>query len=104
MLYGLTGCIAAQNLTFGWTKLAGLEHDVTNFLLVRGEYAWLSAGWSSCSQKIGWDSTHLDADYGVPIDEICEETTPGSGVFTREWSKAKIQMDCNSWTPSIKWK
>ena len=66
LLYGLTGCggPAATNLTFGWTELAELEQDVANFLLVRGAYAWLSAGWSDCSQKIGWSTKHLDADYG----------------------------------------
>ena len=106
MLYGLTGCggSAAKNLTFGWTELAGLEQDVANFLLLRGDFAWLSAGWSSCSQKIGWDSKQLDVDYGVPVDDVCVETAPGSQVFVREWSKARIEMDCNSWTPTVKWK
>ena len=106
LLYGLTGCggPAAKNLTFGWTELAELEQDVANFLLVRGKYAWLSAGWSDCSQKIGWNSKHFDADYGLPVDEVCKETAPGSGVFEREWSKATVQMDCGSWAPTIKWK
>ena len=38
-------------------------------------------------------------DYGEPVDEICKETAPG--VFTREWSKSTIKMDCSTWTPSI---
>eukprot|EP01052_Picozoa_sp_SAG31_P006616 SAG31_NODE_306_length_17979_cov_7.825447_3_plen_672_part_00 len=106
MLYGLTGCNgpAARNLTFGWTDLVDLRADVVNFLLVRGEYAWLSAGWSACSQKIGWNSEYLDADFGVPLDEVCREAAPSSGIFVREWSKATITMDCNRWQPGIKWK
>ena len=64
---------------------------------MRGEYAWLSAGWSDCSQKIGWNSKYLDMDYGVPVDEVGKETAPGSGVFEREWSQAMVQMDCGSW-------
>ena len=27
-----------------------------------------------------------------------------TGVFEREWSKATIQMDCNSYTPKITFK
>ena len=37
---------------------------MANFLLVRGPHAFLSGGWSACSQKIGWNTEHLDADYG----------------------------------------
>ena len=56
----------------------------------------------------------LNADYGVP-EGLCREVPPagpagagaaaggggGSGVFVREWSKAKITMDCGSYTPTI---
>ena len=45
----------------------------------------------------------LHADYGEPSGR-CQETASGSGVFTREWSKATVQMDCNSWTPQTTWK
>ena len=38
----------------------------------------------------------LDADYGAPVDAICAETAPGSGVFAREWSKASVSVDCNT--------
>ena len=101
MLYGITNC-GLQNLTDGWTMLPGLEQDVANFLLLRGPYAYLSAGFSSCSYHIGWNSTLLDADYGEPIDEICQETE--LNVFTRRWSRATISMNCSSWTPTITWK
>ena len=100
MLYGITNC-GLQNLTPGWTMLPGLEQDVANFLLLRGPYAYLSAGFSSCSHNIGWNSTLLDADYGEPIDEICQETE--LNVFTRRWSRATISMNCSSWAPTIEW-
>jgi hypothetical protein len=38
----------------------------------------------------------LTFDYGVPL-EICSETVPGqSGIFTRQWSKANITVNCNT--------
>jgi len=73
--------------------------DIANFLLVRGPYALLGHGWLGCSrtyvvpEQINWD-------YGEPT-ELCKETAPSSGIFTRDWTKATITMDCNTWTPSI---
>jgi len=32
---------------------------------------------------------------------LCKETAANSGIFEREWTKANISMDCNSWTPTI---
>ena len=34
----------------------------------------------------------------------CKETAARSGVFTREWTKASIKMDCTSYTADIKMK
>jgi hypothetical protein len=81
------------------SKLVQPLHDIANFLLVRGKYAYLGHGWLGCSheyevpEQINWD-------YGEPT-ELCKETAKDSGVFSREWTKATIQMDCNSWTPTI---
>ena len=61
--------------------------------------AFLGHGWLGCSrtyvvpEQINWD-------YGIP-QGLCKETAPDSGVFTREWTKASIKMDCNTWTPTI---
>jgi hypothetical protein len=41
----------------------------------------------------------LNADYGEPVDAVCQETAPQ--VFTRKWTKATVSMDCNTYTPSI---
>ena len=71
---------------------------MANFLLIRGEYAYISTGWADCASHSNhhiydWNEEWLDADYmyGVPTDEICKETSVSvvSGVFVREWSKAK---------------
>ena len=80
-----------------------VKEDVTNFLLVRGPYALLSSGWSGCSKKYPYASDLLAADYGAPTD-VCMETQPGSGIFRREYERAQVQMDCNTWTPTITWK
>lgn len=36
-----------------------------------------------------------DVDYGEPVGgKPCYETTEGSGVFKRDWTKASVQWDC----------
>ena len=42
----------------------------------------------------------LAGDYGTPVG-ICEETAAGSGIFRREWTKATVELDCNTWKSSI---
>jgi hypothetical protein len=32
----------------------------------------------------------------LPLLPVAAETTPGSGVFTRAWSRATVQVDCNA--------
>ena len=41
----------------------------------------------------------LDADYGVPIDAVCAETTPG--VFSRRYTKATAKHDCHTGKSTI---
>ena len=73
--------------------------DLANFLLIRGPYGYLGHGWLGCSQTYEYPDA-LNADYGEPLG-LCTETAAGSGIFAREWSKATVQMDCNTWTPTI---
>ena len=89
--------------------LPAFEQDLATFLLIRGTYAWLGYGWLGCSsgseppgaggQPYSFPPA-LTLDYGAPTSN-CSATAPGSGVYTREWSKATVQMDCNTWTPTI---
>lgn len=71
---------------------------------------WLRAG-LSCIGDFGRGGPHqpplnytfppaLKADYGEP-QGVCAETAPGSGKFSREWSKATVELDCSSWTSTI---
>ena len=82
------------------TKLTEVEEDVANFLLIRGKYAYLGNGWTGCSHFYEFPAKQFNADYGTPLG-LATETGVGSGVFTREWSKATVTMDCNSYTPTI---
>ena len=44
-------------------------------------------------EQINWD-------FGEPT-ELCHETAPGSGVFTRDYTHATVGMDCTTWTPTL---
>jgi len=78
--------------------LPEFEKDLANFLLVRGPYAVLGHGWLGCSRKYLFPDA-LNRDYGQP-QELCHEIS--SGVFQRKWTKSVVEMNCNTWTPSIK--
>ena len=38
------------------------------------------------------------------VDALCKETEPGSNVFVREWTKARVQHDCNTGNSTIEMK
>ena len=103
MMYGLSGA-GDKDMVYNWTSISNLEQDVVNFLLIRGDHAYLACGWAPCADKIGWNTTLFDADYGDPIDATCRETAPNSSVFVREYSNALVQMDCATWRSSITFK
>ena len=46
----------------------------------------------------------LDIDYGTPVDVVCKETGPGSNVFVREWTKVRVQHDCNTGNRTLQMK
>ena len=80
-------------------NLTDPDTDIAAFLLTRGGHAWLGHGWSGCSRVYEWTSA-LDGDYGEPLG-LCSETGAGSGVFTREWSRSTVTLDCNTWKGTI---
>lgn len=86
--------------------LPAVTEDVASFLLVRGPHAYIGYGWIGCNESSDAypRPPELDVDYGVPLDARCKETGAGTRVFTREWSKASVQMDCNKWQGTIKMK
>ena len=88
--------------------------DVAYYLLGRGPVAWIGSGY-----VLGWALSlqynvpadrpisiadfaveEFGRDYGVPLGQ-CEETSPGSEVFTRRWSKAAVQLDCRAFKGNI---
>ena len=88
-----------HQLTGDHATLPNLAQDLATFLLLRGPYAFLGFGWSGCGVTTVFPP-ELKADYGVPSG-FCEETGPGSNVFVRQWTKAVVSMDCNTYTGTI---
>jgi hypothetical protein len=78
---------------------AALEAELAAFLLIRGPYAWFGTGWQGCSHMYPFPPV-LNGDFGEPAG-MCAETAAGSGVYSREFSKASIKLDCNTGTPTI---
>merc|ERR1711896_123931 len=68
------------------SNLTQFDHDLANFLLIRGDYAWLGHGWVGCSRDYIFRE-ELNQDFGKPLD-TCSETAPNSGIFQRHWTKA----------------
>ena len=98
LLYGFSpGSCSGVNVS----HLTEIEEDVANFLMIRGPHAYLGNGWNGCNHFYQYPAEQFNADYGEPLG-LAKEIS--SGVFTREWSKATIQMDCNTYTPNITFK
>ena len=81
-----------------------VDEDIANFLLVRGPYAYIGTGWSGCGRIFEYPASFTTyGDIGAPSG-LCAETAAGSGIFTRDYERATVQMDCASFTPSITFK
>ena len=74
-----------------------LLQDIARFLLVRGPFSWLGYGWEGCITEpppVG----EYDHDYGEPNGRCVESS---AGIFTRQWTKAHVEMDCNTFVANI---
>ena len=88
---------------------ASTARDATaEFLLTRGDYAWIGYGWSGCFPQPSKNATWLrprpvqwDVDYGGRPDGPCKETAPASGVFKRAYPNAEVRWNCNTGTGTI---
>lgn len=69
------------------------------FLLLTLVYlsSWFGYGFQGCSKPY-YRPPELDVDYGTPLG-LCTEGK--AGVFTREWTRAQVAMDCNSYQATI---
>jgi hypothetical protein len=106
--YTISHAFSSDHSTMNLTKF---DMDLAVFLTTRGNFSWLGYGWLGCG--CGWEydgkmpcdiyhrPASLDVDYGVPT-EFCQETE--EGVFTREWSKSTVTVDCNAYTSEIRMK
>jgi hypothetical protein len=88
-----------------WTNatqrpLPAVSQDIAAFLLLRGPYAWIGSGWIGCVTDYPFPA-ELEVDYGVPMTPYFNETAPGSGVFTRSWTKATVTFSCPTWTGTV---
>lgn len=92
MMYGLSGEPE--------TRSPNLINDLANFLLIRGPYGYLGWAWKGCSRNY-YFPPEFNVDYGEP-KSLCAETSPG--IFTREFSKSTVTMDCNNYIGKISMK
>ena len=87
-----------NNHTTPW-PLPYPQQDLAAFLLARGPHALLGYAWAGCKAPSTYQRpAGLDVDYGQPLN-FCTEVAPG--VFARNYSKANVAMDCNSFEASI---
>ena len=82
--------------------LPNLMQDLATFLLLRGDFAFLGFGWSGCGFEVHFPEV-LARDFGVPTS-LCTESSTEPGVFTRQWTKADVTMNCNTYTGTIQMK
>ena len=89
-----------NNHTAPWPLPYPLQ-DIASFLLVRGDHSFIGYAWAGCFDEQTYERPQeLDWDYGLPLN-LCSETAPGSGIFTRNYTRADVQMDCNSFVPTV---
>jgi hypothetical protein len=74
---------------------AHANQSVAAFLITRPPIAFLGYAWESDDRD--WDPLFL-LQAGEPVG-LCEEGP--AGVFSRQWSLGKAQLDCNTFTASL---
>lgn len=88
---------ACTHCSANYTYTSPME-DLATFLLVRGAYGWLGAGWAGCNAYPAF-YPGFEQDYGVPMESSYKETT--SGVFERQWTQAQVSFNCNTHKATI---
>jgi len=71
------------------------EQYAAVFLLTRGDYAWIGYDYRGVKSKPYPRPAEWDRDYGAPIGN-CAERGGNTMVFTREWTQAVVEWDCNA--------
>jgi hypothetical protein len=100
--------------TVNGTVFTQLSQDLAFFLLVRGPFAY--AGWGVWGMTWPFNSEPRHGqlppmshgvplprefyyDFGVPERPTCVEQLPG--VFSREWTRASVELDCTTFSSKI---
>lgn len=86
---------------FGMTA-QGFTDWTAEFLLTRGPYAILGYTWFGCTSgsEVNPRAAEWDEEFGEPLAP-CSETSPGSGVFSRDYPNTTVTWDCNAMHGSI---
>jgi|EP01044_Picomonas_judraskeda_P002067 hypothetical protein len=98
LMYGLTGAVGCRPPPQGQPPL-DFEQHLAAFLLIRGPYAWLGWNWVGCGAT-PLRPAGMDGDYGEPVG-LCKETAPQSQIFERNYTKAKVTLNCAEWEGHI---
>jgi len=77
------------------------ESVTAEFLLTRGDFAWIGYGFINCSGTDWVRPKEWDADYGGIALSPCSETSLGSGVFRRQYPNAVAEWNCHTAEGSI---
>lgn len=56
--------------------------------------------WVGCSVPYDFPDALRTQDLGQPLGR-CAESAPGSGLFSRQWSKGTSSVDCNTMQGSV---
>ena len=99
-----------------FSKLPSVTQDLASFLLTRGPFAWMGHEWGGCNtgtpllrcsciaaQRADdarsvadfYYPPILNEDFGVPLTDDCRERG-SSAAFERQWSNAKVSVDCTT--------
>ena len=76
-------------------------------MLIRGPYAWIGHGWQGCGQPKadaggGYPfPPEYHTDFGEPQGVCTQGGGSSAAVFTREFTKATVKMDCDTGKPTI---
>jgi hypothetical protein len=87
-----------------WEVLEQGEQVTAEFLLTRGDFAWIGWGWSAPAHTGLPRAEQFDVDYGGKANGPCTESPTAPGLFTREYPKATVSWDCGLGRGTIKMK
>lgn len=87
-----------------WEVLEQGEQVTAEFLLTRGDFAWIGWGWSAPAHIGLPRAEQFDVNYGGKANGPCTESPTAPGLFTREYPKATVSWDCGLGRGKIKMK